>query len=95
MSLLKRDPKNRIGYHEPPPSPCTRETYRNAINYDMIKKHSFFSTSYAGHTPINFNTIEKVDVLKNGKPPLQERAPKNHNEGIFGIAARSNTIGKN
>lgn len=71
MSLLKRDPKNRIGYHEPPPSPCTRETYRNAINYDMIKKHSFFSTSYAGHTPINFNTIEKVDVLKNGKPPLQ------------------------
>ena len=36
----------------------------------MIKKHSFFSTSYAGHTPINFNTIEKVDVL-NGKPPLQ------------------------
>ena len=31
MSLLKRDPKNRIGYHEPPPSPCTRETYRTLL----------------------------------------------------------------
>jgi serine/threonine protein kinase len=71
MSLLKRDPKKRLGYNEQPPSPCTQESYRSTIKYDMIKDHPFFSTSYNGHTPINFKVMESSDFLSSNKPPLR------------------------
>ena len=57
-SLLKLTPKDRLGYNEVPSAPYTADVLRETISYDAIKSHPFFSTSYDGHTPINFKEVQ-------------------------------------
>ena len=70
-SLLKLTPKDRLGYNELPSPPYTADMLRETISYDEIKSHPFFTTSYDGHTPIDFKEVQSETFLKSSKLPLR------------------------